>query len=216
MAIRLTLLAVVFLLLPLALFAQELRIAESTPVEIDDPEAYRAYYGKLEGQPDVYRIQAAEPFRLSVVILTPDVDGARTDFSARIVDTAAPDEPFASVDGTTSEWVAFFDTSGRDDYLAGPLFQAGAPAGSYEIEVSNADNQGAYVLLLGEESAFSFGEILHRYSALPAIKSDFFGKPAYQAFLAPLLLWPVLALLIVLAIIVFGIYVLRSRRAPGA
>lgn len=203
------------LLIPFALFAQELRIVDTTPADIDNPETYRAYYGKLDGAPDVFRVNAAEPFRLSIVVLVPDVADARTDFVARVVDTANRGTPVAGVDGTVSEWVSFFDTSGRDDYLAGPLFQGGVPAGSYEIEVSNADNQGAYVLLLGEESSFSIGEVLGRYSTLPDIKSDFFGKPAYQAFLAPLLLWPILAGLIILAIIVFTLYILR-RRTPSS
>jgi hypothetical protein len=200
-------------IIPLAFTtAQELRIVDESPTEIDDPEAYRAYYGKLEGSPETYRISASEPFRLSVVILAPDVEGTRTDFIARVVDTANPDPPFTVVDGTASEWIPFFDTAGRDDYLAGPLFQAGVPAGNYEIEVTNEGNEGAYVLLIGEESAFSIGEIFNRYGALPSIKSDFFGKPAYQAFLAPLLLWPIIAALIVLAVIVFALYLFRRRR----
>lgn len=213
MTIRITLAVTFFVLAPFALFAQELRIVEQSPTDIDNPEAYRAYYGKLDGAPEIYRIQAAEPFRLSLVVLAPHVDNARTDFTARVVDTSSTGTPFALVDGTASEWVAFFDTSGRDDYLAGPLFQAGAPAGTYEIEISNPDNAGAYVLLLGEESSFSIGEILNRYSALPTIKADFFGKPSYQAFLAPLLLWPLLAVLIALAIIVFALYIIRRGRS---
>lgn len=195
--------------------AQELRIVESSPTAIENPEAYRAYYGKLDGAPEVFTITVTEPFRFSIVILTPDVQGARTDFTANVIDMANPDTPFAVVDGTVSEWIPFFDTTGRDDYLAGPLFQAGIAAGTYEIRVSNPDNEGAYVVLLGEESSFSLGEIFNRYGALPTIKSDFFGKPAYQAFLAPLLLWPIIAVLIVLAVIVFTIYLLR-RRTPAA
>jgi len=206
----------VVLFAPLALFAQELRIVEGTPFVIDDPEAYRAYYNVLDGAPAVYSIEASGPFRLSLVVLTPDVEGARADFRAEIVNTAGTGTPATVVDGATSEWIPFFDTSGRDDYLAGPIFQTGMDAGTYEIRISNADNAGAYVLLLGEERGFSLGEIVNRYSALPTIKTEFFGKPAYQAFLAPLLLWPIIALLIVVAVIVFVLYILQQRRRASA
>lgn len=206
----------VALFAPLALSAQELRIVESTPFVIDDPEAYRAYYNVLDGAPAVYSIESSDAFRLSLVVLAPDVDGARTDFRAEIVNTAGTGTPPTVVDGATAEWIPFFDTSGRDDYLAGPIFQVGMDAGTYEIRITNVDNAGAYVLLLGEERGFSIGEIMNRYSALPTIKSEFFGKPSYQAFLAPLLLWPIIAVLIVLALVVFLVYLLQQRRSRSS
>ncbi|HWO07385.1 MAG TPA: hypothetical protein VNM40_02265 [Candidatus Paceibacterota bacterium] len=195
--------------------AQELRIVEGPSVTVDDPEAYRAYYGKLAGEEHVYHIESADPFRLSVVILTPNVEGARTDFSAAVYDKIDTDEPVIVLDGTVSEWQWFFDTAGRDEYLAGPVLRGGLPQGAYEVRVSNPDNQGAYVLVLGEDSWFSNSGLISRYSALPTIKTEFFGKPASQAYVTPLLMWPVIALLIVITIIVFALYIVRRRRAPA-
>lgn len=202
-------------LLPAALFAQELRIIESPSTLISDPEAYRAYYGKLMGEPHVYTVRAEEPFRLSVIILTPNIEGARTDFSATIIDTTLLDEPVIVLDGAVSEWQWFFDTAGRDEYLAGPVLRGGLPAGDYEIRVSNPDNQGAYVLVLGEDGWSSVSGLLSRYTALPVVKSEFFGKPAYQAYLTPLLLWPVIALLVIAAAAVFAIYIYKRRHEPA-
>ncbi len=197
---------------PALLFAQELRIAGDSPTTINKPEAYRAYYSKLEGQPHTYTIQSDEPFRLSLRILAPHVADERTDFSATIFDKAQPNEPLIVLEGTSSEWTPFFDTAGRDDYLAGPPLRGGLAPGEYEIRVTNPDNHGAYVLVVGEGGGFSISSIFSRYSALPAIKSEFFGKPAHEAYLTPLLLRPVIGGLSLLAVLVFGAYILQKRR----
>lgn len=204
------------LLLPFALFAQELRFAGDSPTIIDDGEAYTAYYGELSGKPHVFEIHAMNPLRLSVIILTPKVEGARTDFSATVFNQNALGQPIIELDGTASEWRWFFDTEGRDEYLAGPVLRGGLPPGVFEVRVSNPDNEGKYVLVLGEDSWKSGVGLISRYQTLPRIKTEFFGKPAYQAFLTPLLMWPVIALLAIIAIAVFALYILKRRRVSAA
>lgn len=200
-------------LLPAVSLAQELRLVEDSPTIIDDGEAYTAYYGKLSGEPHVLEIHAMDPFRLSVIILTPNVEGKRTDFSATVFDGNKPDEPIIVLDGTASEWQWFFDTAGRDEYLAGPVLRGGLPAGVYNIHVSNPDNDGAYVIVLGEESSwFSPAGLVSRYTTLPTIKSDFFGKSGAEAFVTPLLMWPVISILAVITVLVFALYIIRRRR----
>jgi len=197
---------------PLLIAAQELQLVQSSSIAIDAPEDYRAYYAKLEGEAHVYTINADDPFRLSAALLVPYVEGAKTDISAAIVDPSKPDVPIALLDGTGQEWIPFVDTAGRDDYLAGPLFKAGVDRGTYEIRVWSSNNDSAYVLVIGEEGSFSIGEIIKRYTTLPAIKSEFFGKSPSSAFLTPLLLWPILGL--VTALLVVGIVtgILLRRR----
>lgn len=216
MTLRALGIGVCVLLLPFALFAQELRVTEGPTTHISNPESYRAYYGKLTGEPHVYSIATDEPFRLSVIMLAPFVDGARTDFTTTVYDLQRPNEPVIELIGTTTEWRWFFDTSGRDEYLAGPELRGGLPGGSYELRVTNPDNDGMYVLVVGEAGRFSPWGLFSRYSALPKIKAEFFGKPGYQAFLTPLLLWPIIALLTIIAIFVFALYILKRRRASAA
>jgi hypothetical protein len=215
MSLRLILASTLFVaLLPVLALAQELRLVGDSPIAIDDPEAYRAYYGTLTGQPHVYTINSEDPFRLSLVVLTPNKDGARTDFSATIIDKAGINEPLV-LDGALSEWRWFFDTAGRDEYLAGPILRGGLAAGEYDIQVTNPGDGGQYVLIVGEDGWFSVAGILSRYSTLPTIKEEFFGKPGYQAYLTPLLIWPVIALLTVLAVAVFALYIVRRRSQPS-
>ncbi|MFZ2886280.1 MAG: hypothetical protein WA021_00495, partial [Minisyncoccia bacterium] len=148
---------------PAALFAQELRIVDSARTTVTAPEAYRAYYGKLSGEGHVYTLEADDEFRLSVVLLAPNVPGAQTDFSATVFDMQSPNEPVIALAGTESEWRWFFDTSGRDEYLAGPVLRGGLPAGTYEVRITNPGNQGTYVLILGEDS-WSLDGLISRYT----------------------------------------------------
>lgn len=213
MRIPLALSVVLGIMCPMLALSQELRLVSGSPTAIDDPEAYRAYYGKLDGQPDVYTISSDEPFRLSLRVLTPLLGDAHTDFSAVIYDMGQNELEVIALDGTISEWTPFFDSSGRDDYLAGPPLRGGLAPGNYEIRVSNPGNMGAYVLIVGEEGGFFPAGIVSRYSVLPTVKTDFFGKPRYEAYMTPLLLRPAIAGASILAALVFGAYILQRRRS---
>jgi len=193
--------------------AQELRLVGTGTTTIDDPGVYRAYYGKLSGEPHVYTFRAdsdVEPVKL--VVLVPDVANAKTDISIAMIDGLHPENPFAVADGSAIEWTRFFDTAGRDSYLAGPSLEATVPRGTYQIRVWSSNNDSPYVLVVSGKESFSIGETLHRYGTLPAIKSQFFGKPGYQAYLAPLLLWPILGVLIIVGLILFIFMVFFRRR----
>lgn len=197
--------------------AQELRLVQgSATTSIDDPSVYRAYYGKLGGEPQVYAFKAdsdVEPVK--VVILVPDIPNAKTDISVALIDDRHPENPFAIADGSAIEWTRFFDTAGRDSYLAGPTLEATVPRGTYQIRVWSSNNDSPYVLVVSGKESFSLGETLHRYGTLPAIKSGFFGKPGYQAYLTPLLLWPILSVLIVVGLILFIVIIFFRRRGDA-
>ncbi len=214
--IHLILVALIFLSVPAAFsFAQQLRIVEGdATTTISEPAVYRAYYGKLSGEPHVYTFTApGDIFPIKLVVLQPDVAAAKTDVSVALIDELHPEAPFAVADGSVVEWTRFFDTTGRDSYLAGPSLEATVPSGHYQIRVWSSNNDSPYVLIVEGKQPFSLGEVLRRFSVVPAIKSDFFGKPAYQAYLTPLLLWPILSVLIVLGLVLFITIVFFRRRA---
>lgn len=193
--------------------AQQLRVVQgNAATNIEDPSIYRAYYGKLSGEPHVYTFKADSDIEpVKVVILVPDIPNAKTDISVAFIDDLHPENPFAVADGATIEWTRFFDTAGRDSYLAGPTLEATVPRGSYQIRVWSSNNDSPYVLVVSGTEKFSIAETLHRFGTLPTIKSEFFGKSGIQAYLAPLLLWPILSVLIVVGLVLFLLLVLRRR-----
>lgn len=204
--------AVFVLALPLAASAQQLRIVDEASTAID-PTTYRAYYGKLSGEPHVFTFSVSEETPVKFVLLVPDVPKANTGISATLVDSANPDGLFVTGDGALVEWQRFFDTAGRDSYLAGPMLEATVPAGEYRIQVSSAADDAPYVLVASGESSFSLLETFRRYATVPVIKSDFFGKSSIEAYLTPLLLWPIFGVLILAALGIFGIMVRRRLQA---
>jgi len=200
-------------LMPLAASAQQLRVVDgNATTTIDDPGVYRAYYGKLSGEPHVYTFRAeGDIVPVKFVILVPDIPGAKTDIVAGLVDELQPEEPFTVADGTLVEWTRFFDTAGRDSYLAGPTLEGTVPGGNYQVRVWSSNNDSPYVLVVSGEEKFSVGETLRRYGTLPTIKSEFFGKPGIEAYFSPLLLWPILGVLILAALIIFIVIVYLRR-----
>jgi hypothetical protein len=201
-------------LFPYIVSAQQLRIIDQATTEID-PTAYRAYYGKLTGEPHLFTFTTSEETPLMFVLAVPDVPDATTDISATLIDVKNPDGLFETADGGMVEWQRFFDTAGRDSYLAGPTVVTTVPPGEYRLQVSSAADDASYVLIVSGEDSFSFLETLRRYGTVPTIKSHFFGKSAAEAYLTPLLLWPIFAVLILAALIVFILIIVRRRRAQN-
>ena len=72
---------------------------------------------------------------------------------------------------------------------------------------------GSYVLVFEGEDGFSLGQIFSRFGALPTIKSEFFGKSALSAYTTPLLLWPVVTTLIILALVIILLIAYRRMRS---
>lgn len=201
------------LVIPVLSAAQQLRIIDETTTAID-ASVYRAYYGILSGEPHVYTFSTDRETPFMAILAIPDTPDTKTNISATLIDANNPDGLFVAADGALVEWQRFFDTAGRDSYLAGPALEATLPPGDYRIQVSSADDDAAYVLIVSGEESFSLLEIFRRYGTVPAIKSDFFGKSAIEAYLTPLLLWPLFAILILAALAIFiAIVVLRRSRS---
>ncbi|OGG72729.1 hypothetical protein A3A38_03650 [Candidatus Kaiserbacteria bacterium RIFCSPLOWO2_01_FULL_53_17] len=193
-------------LLPALTLSQELRVVENATITLGDPTVYRAYYGKLTGEPHVFSFTTTGQLtHVKALLLVADIPDATTDISAAFIDTLHPESPFVVGDGALIEWQRFFDTAGRESYLAGPVLEATVPPGEYEIRVWSPDNDRPYVLVMEGEGDFSFSGFWSRFTAGPTIKSEFFGKSAVSAFMTPLLLWPLLGILIVLGLVLFVI-----------
>ncbi len=170
----LTIFLFALILLPSVAFAHQPRLTESRLTQVTEPEISKAYYGKLTGQPDVYRIQAAEPFDLYVNALVPAIEGQEKDISVVVVNRDNEGEPLVVLEGAEAEWKRFYEPFGADTYWMGPEYRARAEAGAYEIRVSSKNNDSKYSLAIGEVEAFSAKEGLKAITVIPELKKRFF------------------------------------------
>ena len=175
-------------------------------VDIERPEISQAFYATLAGEPDLYRIEAPQEFKLYLGLLLPDLRETGTDIAAAVYRVAADGsaELIYTLDGEKHRWETFFEPFAGDRYYRGPEFEETMPAGLYRIRVSNRENEGKYVLAVGREEKFSAAEALEMISVLPALKL-FFEKSPLTAYFNLVGLFMVL-LLLVAAALAAGLY----------
>jgi hypothetical protein len=157
-----------------------LRETEDT-IAVTQPEVSKAFYARLNGRPQYYRIDSDRQFRLYVQTVVPDEDSIDTDYD--IVVTRGSDTVIARR-GRFADWTPYYEPFGGDRYLRGPDGHQVVPAGSYLIEVSSGDNRGRYALVVGEGEAWPLREIANAFRLMPGIKRRFFGKPGWRAWTA--------------------------------
>jgi hypothetical protein len=180
------------------------------PVVIKKPEVSRAYYGRLTGEPDYYRIDSRAPYQLYLNILVPDLRDSRLDMS---VDVISDNKTLLSMKGKGYKWERFFEPFARDNYLKGPELDWRLRQGTYFIKVYNKGNIGKYSLAVGSIESFPIHEVIKMAFTLPAIKADFFNKPAYSAFLTPVGLMMLIYLMIAIGLVFGGVSVARKYLA---
>ena len=187
---RIVLSAVVILFLSLAFVAsaQQPRIiySQTGDINITSPEISQDFFDELKGTPRDYFINSDRDFELYINLLVPEVANMFGRYSMDVYlmngDTA---EPIVSIDGNSFEWEEYFDSYGRDYYMKGPEFLQKASAGKYKIEVYSKDNQGKYVLAVGQKESYDAMSILNIYWQLPLLKTTFFKTSVLQFFLTP-------------------------------
>ena len=197
--------------LPNVLAHQPRLVGNETEVVVILPEISKAYYGNLAGKPVTYHIEATDTFRLYVNILVPDMEGIEKDLSVKIF---KPGDLISLLDGQHYDWKGFYEPFAGDDYYRGPEYVQVQEPGVYEIQVYSPDNQGKYVLAVGDREAFPFGELIRTYLVLPRLKSEFFGKSPFSAYLNLMgifLGFMLLGTLIIVAIIYFSIRFIKKR-----
>jgi len=124
--------AIVFLLIAGRAFAHQPRFVDGRPlIEVRHPEISQAFYARLAGNPQMYRIRSETPLRLYVNILVPDLPGIEADYEAVISRQADPRDPIlARLDGKACEWRPFYEPFGGDHYMLGPEFDEQVLAGA--------------------------------------------------------------------------------------
>ena len=169
--------AIFFIMLAAQALAHQPVIVGNKTLEIDNPEFSRAFYDELKGAPRSYLIDTDKEFDLYINLLVPKNTNPDGRYSARIYQINGERRTLlAEIIGDSIEWKEFYEPFGGDTYLKGPEFRQLVSAGKYEIEVYNQDNQGKYVLAVGEKEFFGPGEIANVYLTVPRLKADFFGR----------------------------------------
>ncbi|MBU0612279.1 DUF2892 domain-containing protein [Patescibacteria group bacterium] len=174
-----------FLFAPVFAFAHQPRITEQKETMVYDPEISKAYYSKLEGDSQMYRIDSDRSFDLYINLLVPDIKGQKRDVYAFVIKDNKMNEPLVFLDGPNFEWKKFFEPFGFDSYLMGPEYKARVEAGKYDIYVWSANNDSKYSLAIGEKEAFDLKETINAVNLIHKIKKDFFNESPASFILSP-------------------------------
>ncbi len=151
-------------------------------IQINNPETAQTFYDNLNGKPRDYFINSDKDFELYINLLVPEAVNRDGRYSAEVYSGV---NKVLSVDGSSSEWSEFYDSTGRDYYLKGPEISGQMAAGKYKIEVYSKDNQGEYVLSVGKNNSYNILAILNSYWQIPLLKTSFFKTSVLQFFLTP-------------------------------
>jgi hypothetical protein len=178
-------LATLILIFPKYAFAHQPRIPDGNQIIVIDPEISKAYYSKLDGQPQIYQISSDKPFSLYVNILVPDIPGQKKDVKAEVFEKGNS-SPLAVLDGSNFDWKKFFESFGHDTYWQGPEYKADVASGNYEVVVTNPNLDSKYSLAIGEQEAFDFKESANAIKLIPIIKRNFFNKSPADFILSPI------------------------------
>ncbi|MEO0114889.1 MAG: hypothetical protein ABIK93_05385 [candidate division WOR-3 bacterium] len=173
---------------------------------IRNPEVTQIFYGELVDQSDFYKIKSDKTFDLYLNILVPDDSEAVTDFCIEIY---GPNKTI-TINGGQYDWEKAFDRLTGNNYLKGPSYEETLEKGEYLIQIYNSDNQGKYILVIGENDVFSIPEMIRTILLMPKIKS-FMGKPFITVYFNQVGVILLTTLLIVAGIIILLIFYRQSR-----
>jgi hypothetical protein len=172
-------------------------------IQIENPEVSQAFYGELNGEPAYFEINSIEPFRFYIGILVPDLEGVKKDISARVYLEEVNDEKeLLFLDGSNYNWEPYYEEFAGDSYYKGPEISKDFGKGKYIIEVFNSNNQGKYVLVIGEREEFPPKEIIKTIILLPSLKKDFFNKSPFTAYFNLTGLFLLIFLLVISGIVI--------------
>jgi len=165
-------------------FAHQPRlVGNQTLIEVKNPDISQAFYARLNGSPQVYKIVCDKPLQLYVNLLVPALPNIDTNFIAEVYSSSeAPENLLRKLDGASFEWTKFFEPFGGDSYLKGPEYEEQVPAGTYLIKVTSPGNQGKYAIAIGKKEKFPPGEIIRTIIMLPKLKKTFFEKSPLTAY----------------------------------
>ena len=178
---------------------------KASPFFIYNPEISQAFYGELKGMPEYYIINSSNNFDLYLQMLSPDIKDAREDFVFEVTH----ENKLILLEGNSHNWTRFHEEFANDNYLSGPELEINNTQGLYKIKVSNSDNKGKYVLVVGRKEAFPLSVTIATLWTIPQLKI-YFNKPFFYGYFTIISLfffWP--ALIIIISLIFFIRYLIK-------
>jgi len=160
-------------------------LRENKLTVINNPEVSQAFYGELKGSEAQYLIELKQAQDLYLQLLAPDLPGVGKDKTAVVAyqpelgDRAVN---FAQLDLPAEQWEKYFEEYAGDNYFKGPELKKPAEPGYYIVKISSPDNQGKYVLVVGEKEEFPAGETVKALITMPLLKKNFFAEPLTDWF----------------------------------
>lgn len=185
------LLTLIILISSISVLAHQPKIGKES-VDVIDPEISKAYYGELKGSPHFYYLNSEQEFSIYLNVLIPGGELTHT-VSAELF-REQDSKSLALLDGENHEWQEWYEEFGKDYYQKGPElgedFQSTKklPPGQYTVKVFNDQNEGKYVLAVGDIESFPPGEISKAVVLVPYLKIFFFDKYYLLIFLFIILL----------------------------
>ena len=169
------------------------------PIVVKDPEISYAFYGKLHGSPQVYKIESDKPFHLYVSLLVPYVgQEEKSDVEFHIW----KDGEKIVMMHDYQNWTKWYEPYGGDWYLQGPTYEADVEAGIYLVEVHSDTNSEDYSLATGKIERFESLDILKTIFILPVMKAVFWNN-----------YWMIsIYLIVVVAIILIIYWIIKKRK----
>ncbi len=124
-------------------------------ITIQDPETEQLILGQLNDAPEMFEIVSDVPFTLTAEIrAVPNTSGAHLPQLSGIIirqKEIRGVEEVARLKASDAPWTVVTDPDSGLVYQAGPYFSEHVAAGTYRIEVSNPNNQGKYLLMIGNQ-----------------------------------------------------------------
>ena len=187
--------------LPKLVNDQELTIGH--PLRISEPEIAQAFHGELKGRPVFYKIISEVDFDFYINIMSPVISDTQNDFTVEVYGM----NKSINLNGEIFDWQKYYDKFTGNNYWRGPSYEEGLSKGEYIIEVSNPDNLGKYVLLIGQQEFFPLKEAINTIFLMPKLKSyfgqSFIGSYFNQFGLFLFIFSLVLIILIIILILLF-------------
>ncbi len=195
-------------------------IEETVPTQyevitIQNPEIEQLLLGELTDAPEMFEIVSETPFTLTAEIrAVPNTSGTSLPQLGGIIirqKEIRGVEEVARLNATDATWAVMTDPDSGLVYQAGPYFSEPVEAGTYRIEVSNPNNQGKYLLVIGNQK-----DANGYFASLSDIKLvyRFYGLSMFRMVSSPYVYYPLGFVLLVG--IIFSIWYWRRSQKHHA
>ncbi len=211
-------LAAFFLTLPVTQAFEALEETVPTQYEvitIQNPEIEQLILGELTDAPEMFEIVSDVPFTLTAEIRAiPNTSGATLPQLSGIIirqKEIRGVEEVARLNSSDAPWTVQTDLDSGLVYQAGPYFSESVDAGTYRIEVSNPNNQGKYLLLIGNQQDQN-----GYFASLSDIKRvyTFYDLSTVRMVSSPYVYYPLLV--IIVGLLIFGTWYYRRKHTQHA